>query len=236
MRLENRVAVVAGATGALGKVAAREFAKEGAHLVLLGRSLESLETVAREAGLSEDRYLPITADVTDGKATRSAADKTMARFGRVDILLNLVGGYVDGRTVVESDPQELEEMVRQHVWTTFHLAQAFVPHLTANGWGRLVVVSQPSAFTPPGKNAPYAVGKAGEEVLVLSLARELQDTGVTSNIVLVNHIDEDHEKFAKPSSKNASWSTPEEIALTILVLCSDESSEVNGARLPLYVR
>ena len=136
MRLENRVAVVAGATGALGKVAAREFAKEGAHLVLLGRSLESLETVAREAGLSEDRYLPITADVTDGKATRSAADKTMARFGRVDILLNLVGGYVDGRTVVESDPQELEEMVRQHVWTTFHLAQAFVPHLTANGWGR----------------------------------------------------------------------------------------------------
>ena len=84
MRLENRVAVVAGATGALGKVAAREFAKEGAHLVLLGRSLESLETVAREAGLSEDRYLPITADVTDGKATRSAADKTMARFGRVE--------------------------------------------------------------------------------------------------------------------------------------------------------
>ncbi len=236
MRLENRVAVIAGATGGLGKVVAREFAKEGAHLALLGRNLESLDAAAKEAGLAEDRYLPVAVDLTDGKATSSAADKTMARFGRVDILLNLVGGYVGGRTIVDSDPQELDEMVRQHVWTTFHLAQAFVPHLTANGWGRIIVVSQPSASTPPGKNAPYAVGKAGEEVLALSLAQELRDTGVTSNVVVVNHIDEKHEKFDKPSSKNASWSTPEEIALTILVLCSEDSNEVNGARMPLYVR
>ena len=125
-------------------------------------------------------------------------------------------------------------MLRQHVWTTFYLAQAFVPHLTANGWGRFLVISSPRAFSPRGGNAAYVIGKAGEEVLTLSLAQELKDTGVTANVILVRSIDVEHRRDREPTPDNASWTTPEEIAAAIMYLCSDEARMVNGARIPLY--
>ena len=83
-------------------------------------------------------------------------------------------------------------MIQQHVWTTFNLAQAFVPHLVANGWGRFLVISSPRALEPRGSSAAYAIGKAGEEILTLSLAQELKGTGVTANVLLVRSIDVKH--------------------------------------------
>ena len=80
-------------------------------------------------------------------------------------------------------------MLRQHLWTTFHLAQLLVPHMSANGWGRLIVITSPSAGAPPANGLPYAVGKAAEETLMLTLAEELKGTGVTANIIRVRMID-----------------------------------------------
>ena len=125
-------------------------------------------------------------------------------------------------------------MLQQHVWTTFYLAQAFVPHLVANRWGRFLVISSPRALSPRGNNAAYAIGKAGEEVLTLSLAQELKDTGVTANVILVRSIDVEHRRDRDPTSENASWTTPEEIASAVMYLCTDEARMVNGARIPLY--
>ncbi|MCI0475415.1 MAG: SDR family oxidoreductase, partial [Anaerolineales bacterium] len=164
------------------------------------------------------------------EATKAAANAVIAKFGRVDILLNLVGGWTGGKPVVEFDASAVNEMLEQHLWTTFHLAQAFVPHLIANRWGRIIVVSSPTATHPPAHASPYAIAKAAQEALMLTLAQELKNSGVTANILQVKTIDAQHERTAK----NASWTTPEEIAATILYLCSDEAQVVNGARIPLY--
>ena len=109
-----------------------------------------------------------------------------------------------------------------------------MPHLVANSWGRVVAVSSPSALSPRGGNVPWAIGKAGGEVLTLSLAQELKGTGVTANVVLVRKIDVEHERDREPTAENATWATPEEIAASIMYLCSDDASVVNGARIPLY--
>jgi NAD(P)-dependent dehydrogenase (short-subunit alcohol dehydrogenase family) len=130
--------------------------------------------------------------------------------------------------------EDLSNMVNQHVWTTFYLAQAFVPHLVANHWGRVAVISSPSATTPAANGAPYAAAKAAQEALIMTLAREVAGSGVTANVVQVRAIDTNHERDRERTSKNASWTTPEEIAATILYLCSDEAQVVNGARIPLY--
>lgn len=96
------------------------------------------------------------------------------------------------------------------------------------------MVSSPTAVHPPAKSAPYAVGKAAQEALILALVQEVKDAGVTANILQVRTIDAKHERDRQPTLKNASWTTPEKILSAILYLCTDESQVVNGARIPLF--
>jgi 3-oxoacyl-[acyl-carrier protein] reductase len=98
----------------------------------------------------------------------------------------------------------------------------------------MIIVSSPFAASPRAKGAAYAIGKAAQEALMLTLAQELKGTGVTSNILLVKTIDAKHARENEPSAKNTFWTTPEEIASAILYLCSDEAKTINGARIPLY--
>ena len=125
-------------------------------------------------------------------------------------------------------------MLQQHLWTTFYLAQAFIPHLVANGWGRLVVVSSPTVVDTPAKRLPYTIGKSAQEALILTLAKELAGSQVTANVLRVKTIDVEHERDRQPTPANQSWTTPEEIYAALLYLCSDEARAVNGARIPLY--
>ena len=102
------------------------------------------------------------------------------------------------------------------------------------GWGRIVAVSSPTASRPAAERAPYAVGKAAQEALILTLAQELKGSGVTANLVVVSTIDVKGERESKPTPANTNWTTPEEITATLLHLCADESATINGARIPLY--
>jgi NAD(P)-dependent dehydrogenase (short-subunit alcohol dehydrogenase family) len=177
MNIEDRVAVITGASGALGKAVARRLADGGARLALLGRGAKGLERLAGELGLAEDRYLAMSADLSDPDSARQAAAAVIDRFGRVDMLVHLVGGWAGGTPVLEVPSAEVSGMLRQHVWTTLNAVQAFVPHMVERDWGRIVAVSQPAALQPAGNASSYAIGKAGQEVMLLSLAQELRDTG-----------------------------------------------------------
>lgn len=234
MGLENRIAVITGATGGLGRVAAHRLAEKGARLVLVSTSSEKLEMLERELNLPRDRVLSMAMDLSRPEAPRSLLDAVIASSGRADIILHFVGGWIGGKPVAQVAPEEVSSMLQQHLWTTFHLAQVFSPHLVANGWGRLIVVSSPNVATPPQKGAPYTIGKSAQEALMLTLAEELKGTGVTANILRVRSIDVKHERDNQPSPKTASWTTPEEIAAAILYLCSEEAGMVNGARIPIY--
>lgn len=234
MGFDERVVVITGATGGLGRVVARRLAETGARLVLVSSSAEKLEILERELNLAEDRPLSINVDLSQPEAAQSVLDAVVARFGRADILLHFVGGWIGGKPVAQVTPDDVSTMLQQHLWTTFYLAQVFGPHMVAIGWGRLIVVSSPSVATPPANSAPYTIGKSAQEALLLTLAEEFKGTGVTANILRVRTIDVKHERDNQPSPKTASWTTSEEIAAAILYLCSDTAGMVNGARIPLY--
>ncbi len=234
--LAGRVAVITGATGGVGRLVAQRLAERGARLALLGTHQGRLVELAQELGLADESYLAHAADLRDPAATQAAAQAVLKGFGRADILLHLVGGYASGQPVATVSRDDVERMLQQHLWTTLHLAQAFGPHLTANGWGRLIVISSPYAAQPPAGRSAFAIGKAAQEVLVLALAQELKGTGVTVNLLLVRAIDEQHERDRRPSPQNAAWTTPEEIVSAVLYLCTDAAGVVNGARLPLHGR
>jgi len=229
MNLENKVAVIAGATGGLGRVVSRIFAENGARLILVGSKQEKLDQLVMDLNLSEQQYLTVVADLSQETAAPKILEAALEKYNQVDILLNLVGGWIGGKSITDTTNEDLSSMIQQHLWTTFYLVRAFVPHMRANQWGRVMIVSAPSVAHPQANGLPYNVGKSAQEALMMTLAQELIDSGVTSNVLRVRAINT-AQNFTQ---KTKSWATPEEITAAILYLCSDEAQKINGAIIPL---
>jgi 3-oxoacyl-[acyl-carrier protein] reductase len=234
MEIQDRVAVITGATGGLGRVVTRQLADQGLHLSLFSTNHNKLENLVNEFGLSPEKTHIQALDFRQPDAAQMALQTTFEKFERVDILLHFIGGWAGGVPLINVEDTTLEEMLQQHVWTTFRLAKAFVPTFQANGWGRIIVISSPVAGLPTANSAPYAAAKAAQEALILALAQENCGTGITANIIRVQTIDVKHEGDRKLTSKNISWTTPEEITSAVQYLISDAAGVVNGARMPLY--
>jgi len=234
MDFKNRVCVITGATGGLGSVVTRQFAARGARLALISTNTQKLQALSEALSLPAQSAWFGAYDLRRAEAARQAAQDVVRRFGKVDILIHTVGGWVGGKPLVETPEQDMAAMLDQHLWSAFHTAQAFIPLMTAGGWGRFVVISAPSAVQPSAKGAPYAAGKAALEAMTLSLAQDLKGSGVTANIIQVSVIDTEHKRDQTPTPANAGWGTPEEITAAILYLCSPEGGRLNGARLPLF--
>ncbi len=233
---EARRVVVTGATGTLGRAAARAFADRGASLALISSDQAKLDALARELRLPAARCLAYAANLRDASSAGRAAQVVQDHLGGADVLLHLVGGWVGGKTLVETDPADLASMLDQHVWTTFNVIQAFAHLLAGSGRGRFIVISSPVATTPQRHVGAYAAAKAAEEALTLTLAQEAAKQGVAANIIQVSAIDADHQRETAPTSSNASWTTPEEIVAALLYLTSPEGSAANGVRLSLAGR
>jgi NAD(P)-dependent dehydrogenase (short-subunit alcohol dehydrogenase family) len=234
MQIEEQVIVISGATGGLGRVVTKELAKERAKLVLLGRDTDRLHQLVSDIDTLELNSLSLQVDQKDFSNTKEAAEAVLNKFGKVDALIHLVGGWIGGVRITNVDATDITNMLQQHLWTTFHLVQAFVPSMIEAKWGRIIGVSSPFSFSPKSNGGPYSIGKAAQESLLLTLAQELKGSGVTANILLIKTIDLNHQRENAPSNKNASWTTPEEISKAIKFLISDESRMINGARLPMY--
>lgn len=222
---EGKTIVITGATGALGKKTAHAFALQGHSLALLDNDQAKLDSLVRELNLPEDRLLASVVDLRDGQAVQDSAEAVSAKFGFVHALIHLVGGWVGGRTLPETSVEDLTFMLNQHVWTTFHLFQAYSPKLAASGWGRVIAVSASTVANPPGKTGPYTAAKAAQENLVLTLAAELKENGVTANIIQVRAIDVENK---------GTGATPDVIVAAMQYLFSEQAAKVNGARIPLY--
>jgi NAD(P)-dependent dehydrogenase (short-subunit alcohol dehydrogenase family) len=255
------VVVITGATGPVGRATARRLAAQGARLALVSRDQARLDTMAAElaAALAETpgadapeavrTWTKIIGDLRQPDAARDVARTVEARYGRIDALVHLVGGWVGGTSVVDLDPAEVQGMLDQHLWTTLHMVQAIVPGMIERGYGRVVAVSSPVASTHVAGQASYAIGKSSEEVLVGSLARELAGTGVTANLVTIRGLTEiDDDPGTGPISAEAPASaasggaptrhkrgmvSPDAIARVLAYLVSPDASSVNGERIAL---
>ncbi len=217
--------VITGATGILGNLVAKTFASNGHNIALLDRDQIKLDSLTRDLNLPSERLYTQTIDLLNGPAVHDSAEAVLSKFGRVNALIHLVGGWTGGKTIPESSAVDLESMLNQHVWTTFHLLQAFAPHLAASQHGRVIVVSKPETVKPSAKTAVYTAAKSAQESLVLTLAEEYKDSELTANVIHVKSIDTKNE---------GKGTTPAEIVSAMTYLFSDEASKVNGARIPLY--
>jgi NAD(P)-dependent dehydrogenase (short-subunit alcohol dehydrogenase family) len=228
--LSNRVFVVTGASGNLGRAVADALAKAGAIRVLLDRS------PTPDHGAEADRTLAVGGlDLTDPDAMKPALDHAVQRFGRIDGLVATVGAYSGGTPVHEQGWADWSRMIAANLQTTVAACQAVVPYLLAHG-GRIVKVGARGGVAGSAGAAAYGAAKAGVMRLTESLSEELKDKGVTVNGVLPSIMDTPQNRAAMPTADAARWVAPEDVAAVILFLLSDAARSVTGALIPVYGR
>jgi NAD(P)-dependent dehydrogenase (short-subunit alcohol dehydrogenase family) len=232
--LNGRVVLVAGATGALGTAVTEMFARTGASLALTSTSAEPLTALADATGLPEERVLAVAGDLTQEEDVEAVVAAVVARFGRLHILLNTVGGWSGGVPVHETAVGSWQRALKLNLTSAFLLSRAVLPHMLEAGWGRIIHVSSKTALEPRPRQAGYAVSKMGLITLTQVVAAEVKGTGVTANVILPSIIDTAANRSMMPKADPTRWVAPEQIAACMAFLCSDEAAAVNGTHIPIY--
>ena len=232
--LEGRVIAIAGAGGGLGPVVAQRLADAGAILALADRSQEIADTVAEGVGLPDDRVDPQAVDLLDEAQANDWAASIEQKFGRVDGLLHLVGGWRGGEPIATASLEDYEWLHDLLVHTVQHATRAFWDDLAGSDHGRFVLVSSSQAQSPEGTNAAYASAKAAAEAWTLALADSFSESKATSNIVVVNAILTPAMREQDPDKEFPTFTPVEAIADAIAFICSDAGARMNGKRLPLH--
>lgn len=232
--LHDGVIAIAGAGGGLGPSVAKRLAEAGASLSLGDVTQENADAVAEQLGLTDDRVDARAVDLLDEKAAAEWAADLTKRFGRVDGLVHLVGGYRGGDPIESFDLSDYEFLHNLLVRTVQFASRAFHSALTSSDNGRFVLVSSAAAQNPEATNAAYASTKAAAEAWTLSLADSFGDTSATANIIVVNAIITPAMREENPDKEFATFTSAEDIADAIAFVCSDSAAKMNGQRLSLH--
>jgi NAD(P)-dependent dehydrogenase (short-subunit alcohol dehydrogenase family) len=229
--VQERVVIVTGAFGALGRAVARKFAATGATVGLLDRGAVPAEL----AGEFKGPHLLIPGvDLADADSTAKAISSTMDRTSRIDALINVAGGF-RWETLESGDIATWELMFAMNLKTAVNASKAVLPHLLVRG-GSIVNIGAGAAGRAQAGMGAYTASKAGVQRLTEALAEELKDRNVTVNCVLPGTIDTPQNRATMAGADFSRWVAPAAIADVIHFLASDAARAVNGASIRVFGR
>lgn len=232
--MQGKVALIAGGTGGLGKVVSLAFLNSGARVAITYVRKDDLAALQAEAGQRSSDLSGYPVDVTDDASVRAGVEEVVTAHGRIDILVNTVGGYAGGIKLWETDPKVLSQMLDLNLRSGYLLARNVVPVMLKQGSGVFVNIAAKAAFDHAAGATAYAASKAAAVAMINSLAEDLRGTGVRVNSVLPSIIDTSANRRAMPDADFSKWPKAEEIARVILFVCSEEARLIHGASIPVY--
>ena len=232
----NQIVLITGASGNLGKAVARAFLSANGCMVLVDHALRGLDDILPELTNPSDVYYLAPYDSTHPESAQAVVAKAMDRFGRIDILVNTVGGHKAGTPLHETDIQTLDYLFNLNARSAYVISQAVVPVMLANGSGKIILVSGRAALSGSANSSAYSASKATVLRFTESLAAELKEKNINVNCVLPGIIDTPQNREANPCADTSKWVAPEAIADVILFLASPAARAVNGAAIPVYGR
>lgn len=232
----DQVVMVTGATGNLGSAVTKAFAEAGAHIVALDRDPDKQASMHPGLAQSERHWLAGPVDLTAAEEVQAVVGQAAARFGRIDVLVNTVGGFRAGKRVPETAVETWDLMMELNAKTTFLVCQAVVPHMVERKRGKIINVAARAGLEGGAKMSAYAASKSAVMRLTETLAAELRREGINANCILPGTIDTPENREAMPDADASRWVTPESLAEVILFLASDAARDVHGAALPVYGR
>ncbi|HEV8087816.1 MAG TPA: SDR family NAD(P)-dependent oxidoreductase [Actinomycetota bacterium] len=247
MRLENRAALVTGGTSGIGEATCLLFGREGASVAVVGRNTERGKSVARRISDGGGNAIFIQADVRKSDDCRTAVDRTLETFGRLDVLFNNAGSYYQN-DVVGCTEQEWDDQVDTSLKGAFLMSKYALPHMIERGTGSIINCASGWGLVGGPKSAAYCAAKGGMVVMTKAMAIDHGPQGIRVNAICPGDTDTPMER-EDARAQGLTWeqyleqtvahrpiarmATPEEIAFGVLYLASDESSYVTGAALPV---
>jgi NAD(P)-dependent dehydrogenase (short-subunit alcohol dehydrogenase family) len=233
-KLGSGIALVAGGTGGLGRAVSLALLEHDYQVVVTYRRQEEWDALQSAAGANLSRLEGTRLDVTDEAAVTGLISNLVGKRGRLDVLINTVGGYAGGVRLWELDAKVFEQMLALNLRSGFVLCRAVVPVMLKQGYGSIINVASKAAFDHAAGAAAYAASKAAAIAMMDSLAADLKGTGVRVNSIVPSVIDTEANRKAMPKADFAKWPKPEDIARVILFLCGDDAKVVHGASIPVY--
>jgi NAD(P)-dependent dehydrogenase (short-subunit alcohol dehydrogenase family) len=233
-KLENKVVLVAGGTGGLGRAVSLAFLEQNCKVAATYRRPEEWNALQTAAGANKAQLEGHSVDVTEENAVADLIETLIAKHGRLDALINTVGAYAGGLSLWETTTKVFEQQLSLNLRSGFVLSKAVVPVMLKQRSGSIVNIASKAAFDHAAGAAAYAASKAAAVAMMDSLAADLKGTGLRVNSILPSIIDTEANRRAMPKADFTKWPKPEDIARVILFLCSDDAKLIHGAALPVY--
>jgi NAD(P)-dependent dehydrogenase (short-subunit alcohol dehydrogenase family) len=232
--MKNKVAIITGAVGNLGMATARAFQTAGAKTVLVDRSPDRAREAFPEIANSKDHLLAGGIDLANAESLAGLVEQTLARFGRIDVLVNTVGGWRGGKPVHETDLADWDFLFGINLRTTLLCCRAVIPQMLKQGSGRIINVASRDALKGSAGYAAYSASKSAVLRLTESLADELKASNINVNCIMPGTIDTPQNRAAMPRADHNTWVEPAALADVILFLAGDAARAVTGAAIPVY--
>jgi NAD(P)-dependent dehydrogenase (short-subunit alcohol dehydrogenase family) len=225
--LNGKVTLITGAKGGLGSFVTEAFLSAGARVAGASRSIQ-------QSDFSHPEFFAIPAELSSGDAARKLAEDVIGRFGRIDVLVHVMGGFAGGKSVAETDDDTFEKMLDVNYRAAFYIARAVLPQMRVQGSGRILAVASRQAAEPGAMVGAYSASKAALVALVRVIALENKDRRISANTVLPGTMDTPANRAGDPQADRSRWLQPSQVAALLVHLASDAGEQITGAAIPIY--
>ncbi len=224
--MKDKVVLITGAKGGLGSFVTGRFLATGAMVVGTSRSISKED-------FPEPNFVPLPVDFTKAPAVREAVETVVSQFGKLDVVVHILGGFAGGQTVAETDDATWEQMRDLNLTSAFYVLRAAIPHLRKSANGRIIAIGSLTAVEPHAGLGAYVTFKAALATLVRTVALENKDAGLTANVILPGTMDTPVNRKSMPSADFSKWVKPGDVADLALWLAEDRAAHVTGTVVPI---
>jgi NAD(P)-dependent dehydrogenase (short-subunit alcohol dehydrogenase family) len=224
--LAGQTVLITGAKGGLGNFVTHAFLNAGAMVAGASRSIS-------DADFPHPCFAAFPAELSSGESARILVQMVVARFGAIDVLVHLVGGFA-AATIADTDSQTLERMLELNLRSAFHTIQAVLPVMRSQRRGRIVAIGSRAAIDGNAGAGAYSTSKAALVALIRAVAAENKEFGVTANILMPGTMDTPANPASSPGADYSKWVQPAHVAGVIASLATPVYAPVSGALIPVY--
>jgi NAD(P)-dependent dehydrogenase (short-subunit alcohol dehydrogenase family) len=234
LRLEGKVAVVTGAGRGIGRAIAIAFAREGARVAAVARSLEEVQATAELVRMAGGEAFPLRCDVSREEDVRAMAGDVVNQYGQIDILVNNAAINLPTIETADMNPDDWRRVIDVNLTGPFLCSRAVLPHMVSRHAGKIINISSIGGRRGARGRGPYRAAKAGLINFTETLAAETRRSGINVNCICPGGVDTEMIRQISRGSPTGQLMRPEEIAAVALFLASDESSAITGTSIDAF--
>ena len=228
MSMQGRVVLITGAKGGLGTFVTERFLAADATVIGTSRSI-------KQSDFTHPKFTAMAVDFSDAGAVNSAVNQIVSRFGKIDVLAHVMGGFAAG-TVAETDDKTWAQILDLNLISAFYALRAVLPPMRKAKYGRIVAVGSLAATEAHAGIGAYVATKTAMASLAQTVALENVDANITANVVLPGTMDTPANRASMPDADFSKWVRPDDVASIILSLAGENSKLISGTLVPVRGR